>query len=94
MSEFLQDTLVEADPFAECREAIAALEDGPFGNQLVMAAMREGISPQGLIDAILEDAEQQMAAGSIVGSDLFLRQNEQMRTPAFLRYLTGLMGSM
>jgi hypothetical protein len=93
MSEPLQDVDV-GDPYAECRDAVASFENSPLSRQMVEAAVREGYSPQQFVDCVIGDAQTQMANGSIAPSDLFLRENEQMRTPAFLRYVAGLMGAM
>jgi hypothetical protein len=71
-------------PYAECAEVVMMFELYPRKKEYVQEWINEGMSP----------AEAQAEFAEVLGSKglhIFRRQAE---TPAFLRYLAGLMGAM
>ena len=86
--QYLQDADVsEVDPFAECREAIAELQsDWKNYSRLVKEWTSAGWSPAYVQQAMIE-----LNQGNKNVPPSFC---EQIATPAFLRYLAGVMGAV
>jgi hypothetical protein len=97
MSEFLKDVPVEADPYPDCREAIkewkASCRKAYWGQQI--RAAKSPVDVQALLlqrlNVIRENGLPELR---IEPHDPYVEiVDEQVRTPAFLRYLAGLMGA-